>query len=343
VEVLRNVLIITLGLAFLYALFTVGSPFLLALLFAIFLEPLNGLMVRYLKFNRLAAATVSCTAFVLALFALIYLLIAKIVSELVSLIRNLDFNELNAFVLQALGRLEALTVNMPPDIAANIRVYMISQIQSLEGLAKQLSGYTFDVLRSLPGVLIFFLVFFVALYLFSFSMTTIKKSFLAFFEEKSRGKVEEVLLNLRSAVFGFLRGQMILSAITFVIAFTGLLILDVRYALAITFVIILVDVLPVLGTGSVLVPWAMYSFVMGDAHLAVGLLILFVIITVFRRIAEPKILGEQMGIGALPTLISLYVGFELIGAVGLILGPIVVIIYQAMVKVGLLKIKIRLE
>jgi len=341
--VLRNVLIIALGLAFLYALFTVGSPFLLALVFAIFLEPLNGLSMRYLKMNRIAAATITCTAFVAAVLGIIYLLIAKIVSEIIALIRNLDFNELNALVLEAVARLETLTVNMPPDVAENIRVYANGQIRSLQGLATQLSGYTFDVLKTLPNLLIFFLVFFVALYLFSFSMTTIQHSFLSFFEEKSRDKIAEVLLNLRSALFGFIRAQFMLSGMTFLIAFGGLLLLDVRYALAITFLIIVVDILPVLGTGSVLVPWAGYSAFIGETRLAVGLLILFIVITVFRRIVEPKVLGEQMGIGALPTLISLYVGFELIGAIGLILGPIVVIIYQAMVKVGLLKIKIRLE
>jgi len=341
--VLRNVLVIALGLAFLYALFTVGSPFLLALLFAIFMEPLNTIMVKYLKINRVGAATVTSTVLIAAILGLVYLLIAKIVSEIISLIRNLDFNELNAFVLQLLDRLDALTVNMPPDVAANIRVYAMDQIQSLQGLASQLSGYTFNVLFALPGLLIFFIVFAVAVYLFSYSLPTIMNSFLSFFEEKSRDKIAEVLLNLRNAVFGFIRAQFMLSALTYLIAFVGLLILDVRYAVAISFLIVLVDILPILGTGSVLVPWAAYSYFMGDPKLAVGLFLLFLLITVFRRIVEPKILGEQIGIGALPTLISLYVGFELIGGIGLILGPIVVIIYQAMVKVGLLKIKIRLE
>lgn len=340
---LRNALIIAAGLAFLYGLFTVGSPFLLALLIAIFLEPLNNLLSKYLKVNRIVAATATCTAFVVALLALVYVLIAKIVSELVSLIRNLNYNEISAFVMDLVGRFEVLTGNLPPEVAANVRVYMMTQVQWLQGLASGLSGYTFDVLKSLPGLLVFSIVFFVALYLFSFSMNTIKSSFLSFFEEKSRGKVEEVLTNLRNAIFGFLRGQAILSALTFVIAFTGLILLDVKYALAITFVIIVVDILPILGTGSVLVPWAIYSAVTGDVGLAIGLFVLFIVITVFRRIVEPKILGDQMGVGPLAMLISLYVGFELIGAIGLFLGPIVVIIYQAMVRVGLLKIKIKLE
>jgi sporulation integral membrane protein YtvI len=339
----RNVVIVALGLAFLYGLFTVGSPFLLALLFAIFLEPLNGLMMRYTKLNRMVAATISCTLFVIITLLVIYLLLARIFSEFISLLRTLNFNELYNFVNEALKRIEDLAATMSPEVAANIQNYAFSQIDSLQGLTTQISGFTLSMLGKLPGLLIYFLVFIVALYLFSYSMATIKNSFLSFFEEKSRDKVETVLHKLRSAVFGFIRAQAFLSTLTFVLAFSGLVNLDVRYAVAIAFLIVLVDILPVLGTGSVLVPWAIYTFLTDNAGLGIGLLILFIIITVIRRIIEPKVLGEQMGIAALPTLISLYVGFELIGAIGLILGPCVVIIYQAMVKVGLLNLKIRLE
>jgi len=336
-------LTIVLGLAFLYALFTVGAPFLLALLFAIFLEPLNGAMMRYLKMNRLVAGTITSTALVILMLGLFYLLVAKIVSEVIGLIRNFNFQELSLLVMQLLDRLDALTIDMPEDVAANIREYAMGQVQSLQGIVGQLSGYTFDVLKALPNLMIFFLVFFVAVYLFSFSMPTILNSFLNFFEEKSRPKIAEVLQNLRNAVFGFIRAQFILSFLTFLLAFIGLLVLGVRYALAISLFIVVVDILPVLGTGSVLVPWAIYSAFMGNTKLAVGLFVLFIIITAFRRTVEPKILGEQIGIGALPTLISMYVGYELVGAIGLILGPVVVIIYKAMVKVGLLNFKIRLE
>ena len=341
---IRNVIVIGLGLTFLYLFFTVGSPFLLALLIAMFLEPLNGLLIRYARMNRIGAVVTTSTAFVLFFIGLVYIIVSRIINELVALIRNLNYNELYGITMSAIERFEELMVNMPPGVADNIRLYAMNQIRSLQGLATQVSGYTFDILRSLPHLLIYFVVFFVAVYLFSFSMPTIKQSFLGFFEEKSRGKVEEVLANLRSAIFGFLRAQLILSGMTFIIAFAGLLILNVKYALALSVFIILVDILPVLGTGSVLVPWAVYSATLGnDIPLAAGLFILFIVITVFRRIVEPKVLGGQIGIGALPTLISLYVGFELVGAIGLILGPTVVIIYQAMVRAGLLKIKIRLE
>ncbi|MNI88733.1 hypothetical protein D3C73_1460600 [compost metagenome] len=103
-----------------------------------------------------------------------------------------------------------------------------------------------------------------------------------------------------------------------------------------------VDLLPVLGTGSVIVPWAIYNMIAGDPRTAIGLLILFIGITVFRRIIEPKIVGDAVGIGALSTLVSLYVGYELVGVIGLFLGPVVVIIYTAMKDAEIIQINIKL-
>src|SRR5690606_41649497 len=114
-------------------------------------------------------------------------------------------------------------------------------------------------------------------------------------------------------------------------------------AVAIALLVVIGDILPSLATGSVLVLWATVCIITGNSYLGVGLIVLFLVITVFRRMIEPKIIGDSIGIGALSTLISLWVGFELVGVVGIFLGPIVVIIYQAMRKVGLLNIKIRLE
>jgi predicted PurR-regulated permease PerM len=88
------------------------------------------------------------------------------------------------------------------------------------------------------------------------------------------------------------------------------------------------------------VPWAVYSFVIGNSRIGVSLIVLFVVITVVRRIIEPKILGSSLGISALAAFIGLYLGFQLIGFFGLILGPGIVIIYEALCKVGFRKFKI---
>jgi sporulation integral membrane protein YtvI len=130
---------------------------------------------------------------------------------------------------------------------------------------------------------------------------------------------------------------------TYIITLLGLLILNVNYAMAIALLIIIVDLLPILGTGSFIVPWAIYNAATGNLALGIGLFILFLVITIIRRVVEPKILGDAVGIGALPALVSLYIGFKLVGVIGFFLGPLVVIVYQAMRRVGLLEFKIRLE
>jgi sporulation integral membrane protein YtvI len=186
-------------------------------------------------------------------------------------------------------------------------------------------------------------VFLVAVYLFTLSLPAMKSSFLSLFEDKSRLQVEEVLLSLRKSVFGFLRAQLLLSVITYVLAFVGLLIIGTGYPLAIALLIVVVDILPVLGVGSALVPWAVYQLVIGEVYTGVGLILLFLVITVVRRIVEPKILGDAVGIGALSALISLYVGYELVGLIGVFLGPIVVIVFMAMRKAGLFDFKIKFQ
>ncbi|WP_127588243.1 sporulation integral membrane protein YtvI [Paenibacillus koleovorans] len=345
----KTIIMMGLGLLALYGLFTVGSPFLLAIVIALFLEPVIVPMMKVFRLNRPAASAIVCTLFTLLLFGLAYLLGLQMVAQLVEFWDKAPhyFTEASKYFQDATERTQLFYDSLPGDMAeqvqSGIEAGVTALTNSLNGIMKSISGYFIGFAKFIPTFVIYFIVFLVALYLFSIGMPRIKQSFLSLFEEKSQGKVDEVLQSLRSSVFGFLRAQVILSAMTYIIAMIGLLILKVEYPLAISLLVVLVDILPILGVGSALVPWALYSIITGNAFLAVGLIILFVVITVVRRIIEPKVLGDAVGIGALPALVGLYVGFELFGVIGLFLGPIIVIIYQAMRKVGLLQFKIKLE
>ncbi len=345
----RMILIMVFGLLFLYALFTVGFPFLLAIVIALFLEPVIKLLMKYGRVNRIWACTVVCTAFMIVLLGVLYLLGLKIISELNVFFRTIPtrIQEATEYIRDASRQTQLFYDSLPADMAEQVqngfRTGVETLTKALNNLIGDVSGVFFGFARGIPEMLIFFIVFAVALYLFCFSLPTLNQSFLSLFDNKSQPKVEKVLINLRKSIFGFLRAQVVLSALTYGVTLIGLLILGVDYPLAIALLIIIVDLLPILGTGSFIVPWAAYQLITGDIFLGVGLIVLFLVITVFRRVVEPKILGDAVGIGALSALISLYVGFQLVGVVGLFLGPIVVIVYQAMRKVGLLNIQIRLE
>ncbi|HEX7056568.1 MAG TPA: sporulation integral membrane protein YtvI [Bacilli bacterium] len=345
----KTLILIALGLGFLYGLFTIGFPFLLAIVIAIFLEPFNVLLIKYARMNRMVASTIVCTVFSVLLSLVIYWLGLKIISEIINYLGKAPdyLTGVNDLIQEGLKKTQLFYETLPSDTAAQLQngaeTGMSALLNSLKDLASTLYQSLFNFAKTIPDLFIFYIVFIAALYMFSYSLDTLKGSFLNFFEEKSQAQVAEVLQNLRNSIFGFIRAQLIISMLTYIVTLVGLLILHVNFAMAIALLIVVVDILPILGTGSVLVPWSIYCFMTGDNFLGIGVIILYLFITVFRRMVEPKILGDAVGIGALPTLISLYIGFKLVGVVGLFLGPIVVIIYQAMQRVGLLNIKIKIE
>ncbi|HZG70363.1 MAG TPA: AI-2E family transporter, partial [Chondromyces sp.] len=114
-------------------------------------------------------------------------------------------------------------------------------------------------------------------------------------------------------------------------------ILRVPYTALISLIIVFVDILPILGTGSVLVPWAVYSLIQGNQFLGIGLITLFIVITVVRRTLEPKVFSSNMGISPLAALISLFIGFKILGFIGFFVGPAIVIIYDTLRQAGIIK------
>lgn len=342
---LKQIILIALGLAFLYGLFTVGAPFLLAFIFAMLIEPLNVMFIRYLKMKRIWAATISCTLFVAILLASLYLLGLQVLVQMTNFLKNTPyyFQNVQNYLMELTKQGQGMLDSLSPDMAAGVEGLLKSLSHQLGIVVSKLSQTLLAFASSIPGLLVFFIVFIVAIYLISYSMDTMRASVLSFFEDKSRDQVNEVLTSLRKSVFGFIRSQIILSLFTYVTTFIGLLILGVDYPLAIALLVTIVDILPVLGVGSALVPWAIYCLSTGNIFVGIGLIILFLAITVLRRVIEPKILGDAVGIGALPALISLYVGFVFVGVIGLFLGPLVVVVFSAMRKAGLLQIKIKFE
>jgi sporulation integral membrane protein YtvI len=127
----------------------------------------------------------------------------------------------------------------------------------------------------------------------------------------------------------------LVSAICFCELMVGFLILGIKDAVFIAMLIAILDVLPVLGSGTVLIPWGVVSLILGDPTTGIGVLILYGIITVVRQIVEPKIVGSQIGLHPLVTIASLYIGLRLMGGLGLIMGPLYVLMCKKLAEEGL--------
>jgi sporulation integral membrane protein YtvI len=141
------------------------------------------------------------------------------------------------------------------------------------------------------------------------------------------------LKEITTSLGAYLKAEVILVLISFVEVLLGLYIfkfmgLNVPFPLLAALAIGFVDALPILGSGTVMVPWAITSSINGDINLALGLIILYVIILVVRQLVEPRIVSKQIGIHPIFTLISMYTGFKFLGIMGLLLGPIFLIILK---------------
>lgn len=148
--------------------------------------------------------------------------------------------------------------------------------------------------------------------------------------DKAKTSSKTVFADLKKALFGFVRAQLTLISITTVIILIGLLILRVDYAITIALIMGIVDIIPYLGTGAIFVPWIIYEIIAGDMGLSIGLGVLYVVVLTQRQIMEPKILSSSIGLDPLATLIALFVGFKTIGFLGLIVGPVTLVIISTL-------------
>lgn len=136
------------------------------------------------------------------------------------------------------------------------------------------------------------------------------------------------------ATFGYLRAQVILSAVVALITFVALLIYGQSFALVIALAVGVVDFFPFFGSSLILIPWAIVAFLQGDWVCTVFLLVLTFVLFLFRKLAEPKIVGDQTGLHPLLSLMSMYVGMKLAGILGMILMPILWMAVISLYRVG---------
>ena len=151
---------------------------------------------------------------------------------------------------------------------------------------------------------------------------------------------------IASTLGAYLKAQIILILISFIISVIGLYIfkyigLNIEFPLLVALAIGFVDALPILGSGTVMIPWGVGAALNGDIKLAVAIYGLWILMSVVRQIVEPRIVSKQIGIHPIFTLIAMYTGFKLIGVFGLIIGPIILIIlkniYSGLIDKGILK------
>ncbi|HPD00652.1 MAG TPA: sporulation integral membrane protein YtvI [Acetivibrio sp.] len=316
------------------------APFIIAFVISSIIEPLIRFLMKKAKFPRRLAAIVSLLLVLSVISVLMLLFFSRLYNEVVSLTNERPqylieiYQNVSAFIRRSFDAY----LNLPDDITSYITNMISNLSQSVSKVFDPFIKGLYNAAISIPQVIIFILVTVLATYFFSSDRDRIYESIKHNVPEFILEKAISIKDNIFMAFFGYIRAQLILMSITFTELSIGFAIIGIRRFLLLALVISFIDAFPVLGTGGVLVPWAIYEFITRDFRMGISLIILYVIVLVIRQMIEPKILGQQIGLHPLITLMAMYLGTQFYGIVGFILGPIIVLLFKNTVS-GFIKQK----
>ena len=312
-------------------LLPLSFPFLLGTALALAAEPAVRFLRRHTGMPRAAACALSVTGVFLLLSILTLLLIALLVRELgllAGILPNLEQTaRTGAASLE--GWLLRLSARAPqslrPLLRQNITDFFSDGTALVNKGIRYLLGLAGSILGHVPGSALGLFTTIVSGYMISAKLPKLRQGFLRRFPQEKLQPALAALRRVRKTVFSWLKAQLQLSGVTFAILLVGFLLLGIPYAPLWALVTALVDALPVLGTGSVLLPWSVVSLLQSNIAQALGLLGIYIVVTVTRSALEPRLLGKHLGLDPLATLIALYTGYRLWGIAGMILSPLLAV------------------
>lgn len=302
------------------------APFLLGLAVALLAEPMVATLAKHWKRGWAAGLGVSLTLAVLGV--IVTFVGAVTVQQLGRVGRRLP--ALAQSAQQALIALQdglvQLTERAPESLRPRLQQAVLELTGDGAGLTRQLAGQLPGVLTSALGTVgsgaLGLGTGIVSAYLISGRLPKLKQAVAAKLPDSWRKKTLPALRRVKVALLGWLKAQLKLCAVTWGIVGAGFLLLRIPGAIGWAAVVAVIDAIPILGTGTVLVPWAIVCFLRQESAKAIGLLCIYGVATAARTVLEPKLVGKQLGLDPLATLIALYLGFRFWGIPGLLLTPI---------------------
>ena len=235
--------------------------------------------------------------------------------------------EISAFFEKIKKSTESFFSDMPEELSALADSFFKkasdTMISAVTGFVSDSAAY---IAGRMPGILLSCIVSAVAACYIAADFPSLIRFARGVIGPRVYGNIRKVKEIFVTSVFKLGKGYAILMLMTFAELLAGFYLLGIKHALLLAALTAMIDILPVLGTGTVLVPWAAVLFILGDIGTAGGITVLYAVITVIRNFAEPRIIGGQMGINPLFTLLAMFIGIKLFGVAGIFLLPVALIV-----------------
>ena len=305
-------------------------PFLIGILIAVAVERLVNFFIVKFKWPRKLVGTILVVLVYVLIGVLLSLIITALVKEALALSSNIpNIYEESKIEYNAIYKtLEEFLKNTPETISNSIYDLGLKLLGKATEIATNLVNSVIQFIMFVPNIMIYIIITFLATLFLVTDRRTIARYLTDIFPNELVNKVSNVIVKSFKSLGSYLRAQCIMICITFVELLIAFTILKQPYPLTLALIVAIVDALPILGTGTVLIPWAIYSAVTGNIGMGIGLLVVYLVITVVRQLIEPKVVSKNIGIHPFITLLAMYIGFKIFGLFGLIVGPVVMVIFK---------------
>ena len=319
------------------------APFVAAWVAAALLNPLVRWFQRKVGWSRQVLTLLLLLLLLCLIGAGLALLVYAAGSELVSLAQN--WGGLLETAQGALDRLEELFARMwtlvPPQLTQLVQSSGDGMMEWLEETAsvliQGLADYTTNKAMGLPSFVVALVIFIMATFFLTADYPYLRTRAIQNMDEELLRFLSQVKVTALGAFGGYLKAELLLSVGVFFILLAGFFITRQPYGLLLALVLAIMDFIPIIGAGTVMVPWAVIALITQDYPTAIEMMSIWGVIALFRRVMEPKFVGDQTGLSPILSLVSIYVGMKLAGVLGMILGPIVLLVLLNLAGMGMFR------
>lgn len=322
-----------------YKLMIFFMPFVIGWIISSIAAPLVNLLEKRVKIVRKLGSALIIIAVLAGIVFLVYLLASTLRKEIEALIWDMPsmYRDLEAGLREIGEGMQGIHKRLPKGIGEAFEGVLSSLDKQAGNIVGNISTPTVTAAgkfaKKIPSALVAVIVTFISAYFFIADRDEVLRFAKRITPEPIVRRMTMVCDNLKYAVGGYFKAQFKIMAVVFVLLSAGFMIMRLNFTFLLAFLIAFLDFLPFFGTGTALLPWAVYKFLVGNYKMAVGLLVLYGVTQLVRQLIQPKLVGDSIGMNPLLTLVFLYMGYKTGGIFGMIFavpaGLIMINLYKA--------------
>ena len=322
-----------------YKLLVYFMPFVVGWLIASIASPVVNLLEKKVKIVRKLGSVIMIVTVLTGIILLIYLICSKLWKEIETFFQILPsmYEDIENGFGEIGDGMQGMFKLLPDGIQSGISTMISDMDESIGKIVASLSTPTVSaagrLAKRIPSIFVATIVTFIAAYFFITDRDEVLRWAKKVTPDPIVIRMTMVSDNLKYAVGGYVKAQFKIMAVVFCILVFGFMIMGIHFSFLLAILIAFLDFLPFFGTGTALIPWGIYKFLVGDYRMLIGLIILYITTQLVRQLIQPKLVGDSMGMKPLLTLFFLYAGYRIGGVSGMIFavptGLIVINLYKA--------------